>query len=53
MTNGLESLQGKGSGTFLALCAAVVALAACGGAWLAFALIVNYVATTVGSAGAH
>lgn len=53
MTESPDSLRSKGSGLVLALVGAGVALAACGGSWLAFALVVNYVATTVSSAGAH
>lgn len=53
MTDSPDPLRRNGSGLLLSLVAAVVALAACGGAWLAFALVVNYVATTVSGAGAH
>ena len=49
----LESLRSKGSSSLVALAAAFVSLVACGGAWLAFALTVNYVATTLGHAGTH
>lgn len=53
MTDGPDPLHSKGIGLFLVLGAAAVALVGCGGAWLAFALAVNYIATTVSSAGAY
>jgi len=53
MSESPDPLHSKGFGLSLALGAAIVALAACAGSWLAFALVVNYVATTVSGAGAH
>lgn len=53
MTSELEALRSKGFGGIVAVVAALVSLLGCAGAWLAFALVVNYVATTLGHAGTH
>lgn len=47
-----DPLHSKGSGLLLLVMAIIVALVSCGGAWLAAALVLNFVATTAGRVGA-
>jgi hypothetical protein len=48
MTDEPDPLRGKGSGPVWVVIAVVIALLSCGGAWLAVAVILNYVATAGG-----